>query len=318
MFLFVRSFVFLFLIAPVFAFAQLSAPEITSLTYPNQNQWYQSVEIAEFELFLPEDVVRIGLDISMDTPEAPERRLNDLYELVPLTPDEFENGVNYVNVQFFVDEAESDASEVGSYKVQIDDESPYGITAEFGEEAVYVTAQDNYSGVAMYEVLVEGVSLARIDGDSAGVNVLLKDVAEGASIEVRAFDAAGNTASETFTTEWAQVASTSSQPVSLEVLVALLTMISVSALLYAIAVRRSSRQREEDLKAEVFETKVQIKKIFIALRDEMADQIQALSARKKLTKREEEVLGSLTNALSVSETLIQKELSDFEGEKQEE
>jgi len=82
-------------------------------------------------------------------------------------------------------------------------------------------------------------------------------------------------------------------------------------------VRRASRQREEDLKAEVFETKVQIKKIFIALRDEMADQIQALSARKKLTKREEEVLHSLTNALQVSETLIQKEMNDFEGEKKE-
>lgn len=303
-------------LVPFSALAAPPTPEIFSTTFPEENGWYRLPEMANFSYVLPEDVVRIGFDVSTATPVTPARRLNDLYETVPLDGTEFQNGVNYVNVQFFSDEAETDGSAVGSYKVQIDNEAPTKITAEFRDKAIFVKADDALSGVIMYEVLVDGVSLARIDGGSEGVTVVWQEQQEGKQVEVRAFDNAGNTGFQTFTSETPHAAAPSERTPAapLELLVAILTLIAVSALLYAIGVRRSSRRREDELTAEVEDTKQHVAKIFTALKGEVKDQLSSLSVRKRLTKREEEVLTNMTSALELSEQLIQEEIDDLDEE----
>jgi hypothetical protein len=53
-----------------------------------------------------------------------------------------------------------------------------------------------------------------------------------------------------------------------------------------------------------------MEKIFSALRDEIYDQINLITKRKKLSAREKEAVEKLTQALEVSETLIEKEVKE--------
>jgi hypothetical protein len=53
-----------------------------------------------------------------------------------------------------------------------------------------------------------------------------------------------------------------------------------------------------------------MEKIFSALRDEIYEQVNHITKRKRLSEKEKEAVEGLTQALEVSETLIEKEISD--------
>ena len=55
-----------------------------------------------------------------------------------------------------------------------------------------------------------------------------------------------------------------------------------------------------------------MEKIFSALRDEIYDQINTITKRQRLSKKEKEAVENLNQALEVSETLIEKEIGDVE------
>ena len=73
------------------------------------------------------------------------------------------------------------------------------------------------------------------------------------------------------------------------------------------------RQKEEKLRRETREIQDQMEKIFSALRDEIYDQINMITKRKRLSKNEKEAVEGLTQALEVSETLIEKEINDVKA-----
>ncbi len=73
------------------------------------------------------------------------------------------------------------------------------------------------------------------------------------------------------------------------------------------------REREEKLRRETKEIQDQMEKIFSALRDEIYDQIISISKRKRLSPKEKEAIEGLTQALEVSETLIEKEINDVKA-----
>jgi len=81
-------------------------------------------------------------------------------------------------------------------------------------------------------------------------------------------------------------------------------------LVYILYVRNLTHRREQRLQEEVKETASQVGKIFSALRDEIHDQIANMYTRKNLTAKEKEVIAALTEALEVSEILIDKEISE--------
>jgi hypothetical protein len=72
-------------------------------------------------------------------------------------------------------------------------------------------------------------------------------------------------------------------------------------------------EREEKLRRETREIQDQMEKIFSALRDEIYDQIISITKRKRLTEKEKEAIEGLTQALEVSETLIEKEINDVKA-----
>jgi predicted transcriptional regulator len=73
---------------------------------------------------------------------------------------------------------------------------------------------------------------------------------------------------------------------------------------------KRSKERDEKLRRETREIQDQMEKIFSALRDEIYDQINTITKRKRLSAKEKGAVEGLTQALEVSETLIEKEISD--------
>jgi predicted transcriptional regulator len=73
------------------------------------------------------------------------------------------------------------------------------------------------------------------------------------------------------------------------------------------------RQKEEKLRKETREIQDQMEKIFSALRDEIYDQINMITKRKRLSQSEKDAVEGLTQALEVSETLIEKEINDVKS-----
>jgi hypothetical protein len=80
--------------------------------------------------------------------------------------------------------------------------------------------------------------------------------------------------------------------------------------MYLFYERKRWRGEEEKLRREVREIQDQMEKIFSALRDEIHDQIVTITKRPRLSKKEREAVEGLNQALEVSETLIEKEISD--------
>lgn len=77
--------------------------------------------------------------------------------------------------------------------------------------------------------------------------------------------------------------------------------------------RKTLKEREEKLRRETREIQDQMEKIFSALRDEIYDQINMITKRKRLSQKEREAVEGLTQALEVSETLIEKEVNDVKS-----
>jgi hypothetical protein len=71
--------------------------------------------------------------------------------------------------------------------------------------------------------------------------------------------------------------------------------------------------RKEKLRRETREIQDQMEKIFSALRDEIYDQINLITKRPRLSKKEKEAVEGLNQALEVSETLIEKEINDVKS-----
>ena len=74
--------------------------------------------------------------------------------------------------------------------------------------------------------------------------------------------------------------------------------------------RKQHEQKEQKLRKETKEIQDQMEKIFSALRDEIYDQINLITKRPRLSKKEKEAVEGLNQALEVSETLIEKEIND--------
>jgi hypothetical protein len=77
--------------------------------------------------------------------------------------------------------------------------------------------------------------------------------------------------------------------------------------------RKQFRIKEERLRRETREIQDQMEKIFSALRDEIYDQINMITKRKRLSQKEKEAVEGLNQALEVSETLIEKEINDVKS-----
>ena len=94
-------------------------------------------------------------------------------------------------------------------------------------------------------------------------------------------------------------------------LVIIVLILTIAGLIsYLVILRKAQEHKEQKLRKETKEIQDQMEKIFSALRDEIYDQINMITKKERLSKKEREAVEGLNQALEVSETLIEKEITD--------
>lgn len=307
------------------------APEIGSPAFLDPEVWYKNTE-GLFSWTLPFDVNAMAIEISTSSENVPSNNKDAILEPpvdeFRITKDLVTDGVQYLSIQF---KNQVDWGGVLNRKLQIDTTpaEPFEIVVRAGTTPssfplLVFEAQDKTSGIAYYELSIAGKEPLKITPDEAKLGFLLKDLEDGTyTVKVVAYDKAGNIRESTkavlITAGWIKPVEVVDEgsfwdffsPVNL--LVMFLIVIIILMTVYMWHERKLLRQKEDKLRRETREVQDQMEKIFSALRDEIYDQVNMITKRKRLSKNEKEAVEGLNQALEVSETLIEKEINDVKA-----
>jgi hypothetical protein len=306
-------------------------PEVGSQTFLDADVWYNRTD-GVFTWTIPFDVDAVAVEIADDPENVPQENedaiIDPPVEDFIISEENIKDGVQYVSVNF---RNQVGWGAVTNRKLMIDTTAPepFAINVRAGSSPdsfplLNFEAQDITSGIAYYDMTVADKEPVRITPDEARLGYLIKELEDGTyTVKVVATDLAGNTRESSvavlITAGWIK-------PVELEdegsfwdfftainlFIIFLLTVIGL-ILVYLWYWRKAQHDREEKLRRETREIQDQMEKIFSALRDEIYDQINTITKRKRLSKNEKEAVEGLTQALEVSETLIEKEINDVKS-----
>lgn len=303
-------------------------PEIGSQTFLDPEIWYNTKN-GVFTWTLPFDVTAVAIEIATSSDNRPENNKSAIIippvENYTITPDNVSDGEQYISINF--------KNQVGwgaftnrMLRIDTTPPEPFKINVKAGTASgsfplLTFEANDTTSGVDYYDLTVADKEAIRITPDEARLGYMLKDLEDGTyTIKVFAVDKAGNTREGStpvlITAGWVkplEAVEDSSfldffTPINL-LIIFLITIIFLQ-FIYGLYNSRISKQREDKLRRETREIQDQMEKIFSALRDEIYDQINSITVRKRLSEKEKETIDALTQALEVSETLIEKEIND--------
>jgi hypothetical protein len=182
-------------------------------------------------------------------------------------------------------------------------------------------ARDTISGIERYELTIADGEPVVITPGEAELGYLLKNLEDGTyTVRVTAFDLAGN---ETLSSVPLLITAGWTPPLELveersfwdfftgKNLIIILLLLAIAGLIgYIVTIKKAFEHKEQKLRKETKEVQDQMEKIFSALRDEIYDQINAITKKERLSKKEREAVEGLNQALEVSETLIEKEITD--------
>jgi hypothetical protein len=300
------------------------APEVGSTEFLDPDLWYNKTQ-ALFTWELPFDVDEVAVEIATSSDNEPSETFDPPIEEFAVNGDILRDGIQYLSLQF--------RNQVGwgavtnrPIKIDTTPPEPFEIevrtsNSETGFPLLVFEAEDETSGVVEYEVFVADREPFTITPAEAALGYLLKELEDGTyTVRVVATDRAGNETESSvpvlITAGWvAEVETEESRSIwsyvtGLNLLILFLVLVIALLLVYLFYERKQARQEEEKLRKEVREIQDQMEKIFSALRDEIHDQIVTITKRPRLTKKEREAVEGLNQALEVSETLIEKEISD--------
>lgn len=306
-------------------------PEIGSQVFLDSDVWYNQTD-GVFTWTLPFDVTAVAVEVSVDPENVPqdnpEAIIDPPTEEFVLNSDNLSDGVQYVSINF---ENQVGWGAVTNRLLKVDTTAPepFTITVNPGPEktafpTLTFTATDVTSGVESYELVIDTGEPVTITPEQAELGYLLKDLEDGTySVYVTAFDQAGNareaTAAVLITAGWVkpveveEVTTVWDYLTGLNILLFFLFVVILLLIIYIWYEHKQLRIKEEKLRRETREIQDQMEKIFSALRDEIYDQINSITKRKRLSEKEKEAVEGLTQALEVSETLIEKEISDVKS-----
>jgi Cohesin domain len=304
------------------------APEIGSQVFVDAEKWY-NIKEGLFTLTLPFDVNEIAVMLATSSDNQPDTVKaaiqNPPTEEFAIKKDAVEDGVHYVSIKY--------KNQVGwgavlNRKVLIDTTPPKEFTIDVrisnspsGFPQLNFAAEDETSGIDYYEMTIADKEPLKITPDEAKVGYLLKELEDGTyTIKVMAYDKAGNKRESSVAV---QITAGWKKPVDVvvetsvwdyfttrNIVTSLLLLIIVFQFAYIWYDRKQNKLREDKLRRETRDIQDQMEKIFSALRDEIYDQINLITKRPRLSKKEKEAVEGLNQALEVSETLIEKEIND--------
>ncbi len=302
------------------------APEIGSQTFLDPNVWYNKTE-GVFTWSVPFDVDAVAVEIATSSENKPTKVFEPPVEEFSINKSVLIEGVQYVSVQY--------RNQVGwgaitNRKLQIDTEppEPFDIkvqtsNSKTGFPLIVFAANDKTSGIERYELFVADKEPVKVTPDEAELGFLLKDLEDGTyTVKIVAYDKAGNSTESSkpvlITAGWTKP-NTDVEEISfwsfltlLNIFIFLLIVMVIIEFIYIIYEKKQFTKKEEILRKETKEIQTQMEKIFSALRDEIYDQINTITKRKRLSAKEKEAVEGLNQALEVSETLIEKEIGDVE------
>jgi hypothetical protein len=300
------------------------APEAGSTTFLDPETWY-ATKVGVFTWEIPFDVNVVALDISTSSDFSPVTVYDPPIESFSTSAEILNDGVQYLTIQF--------KNQVGwggilHRKLMIDTLPPekFTIDVRAGNSPtafplLTFEAKDNTSGIKKYEMSIAGGEPIEVTPGEAALGYLLKDLEDGTyTVKVIAHDFAGNKTESSvpvlITAGWhppVEIVETTSfwdLFKGKNLVIILLLLIIIGQIAYFILARKQHELREQKLRKETKEVQDQMEKIFSALRDEIYDQINSITKRERLSKKEKEVVEGLNQALEVSETLIEKEITD--------
>ena len=274
---------------------------------------------------LPFDIDEVALEISTSSDHEPKKNYKPPIEEILLTAEDLKDGVQYLSIRF--------KNQVGwgailNRKIMVDTEAPlpFDIKVQTGNAKtafplLTFKAEDKTSGVDHYELVIAGGEPVLVTPDEAALGYLLGELEDGTyTVKVTAFDKAGNKYEAStpvlITAGWVAPSQTDEEKsfwsflTPGNIFIVLLILLNILQFVYRVYEKRQNARREEKLSKETREIQDQMEKIFSALRDEIYDQINLITKRPRLSKKEREAVEGLNNALEVSETLISKEIND--------
>lgn len=307
------------------------APEIGSQVFLDPEMWYNKTE-GLFTWTLPFDISAVAIEVTTNIENIPHDRDEAILETPTdefvVTKDIVKDGEQYVSISF--------KNQVGwgavlNRKLRIDTTAPepFAINVQAGTSPssfplLRFDASDVTSGIDYYDMTVADKEPFRITPDEARLGYLLKELEDGTyTVKVIAVDKAGNKRESSvavlITSGWVkpvEVVEESSfwdflTPINLFIF--FLIVVILLQIIYFWYEHKTIKEREEKLRRETREIQDQMEKIFSALRDEVYDQVNEITKRKRLSAKEKETVESLTQALEVSETLIEKEINDVKA-----
>lgn len=299
-------------------------PEAGSTTFLDPEQWY-GTKSGLFTWDVPFDVDTMALDIATSSDYEPQTEYDPPIEEFATNNAILVDGVQYFTLQF--------KNQVGwggilHRKLMIDTIPPekFAINVRAGNTAtafplITFEANDTTSGIAKYEMEIADAEPVEITPDEARLGYLIKDLEDGTyTVRVTAYDFAGNKTESSvpllITAGWhppVEVVETSSfwdLFTGKNLVIIILLLIIAGQIAYYVYMRKQHELREQKLRKETKEIQDQMEKIFSALRDEIYDQINMITKHERLSKKEREAVEGLNQALEVSETLIEKEITD--------
>ncbi len=300
------------------------APEAGSTTFLDPEVWY-ATKTGIFTWTLPFDVTEVKLDIATSADAEPTTVYDPPIEDFATNEGVLFEGEQYLTIQF--------KNQVGwggilHRKIKIDTEAPepFSINVRAGNTPdsfplLTFDAHDGTSGIARYEMKIADGEPFEVTPGEAGIGYLLKNLEDGTyTVRVTAYDFAGNKTESSvpvlITAGWhppVEEMSTASfwdLFKGKNLVIIFLLLIILAQFGYTYYARKQHEQKEHKLRKETKEIQDQMEKIFSALRDEIYDQINLITKKQRLSKKEREAVEGLNQALEVSETLIEKEISD--------
>jgi hypothetical protein len=306
-------------------------PEIGSQVFLDPNVWYADTT-GVFTWTLPFDVDAVAVEISTSSDNNPEDNEDAILDPPPeefaITSDVVSDGVQFVSINF--------RNQVGwgaptNRRLQIDTTppEPFAVNVRAATNPddfplLNFEANDVTSGIEFYEMTIADKEPIQITPDEARLGYLLGELEDGTyTVKVVAHDLAGNTRESStavlITAGWVKPLELEEERSILDYLTALnififfLLVTIILLIVYIWYLNKANHEREEKLRRETKEIQDQMEKIFSALRDEIYDQVLSITKRKRLSAKEKEAIEGLTQALEVSETLIEKEINDVKS-----
>jgi len=303
-------------------------PEIGSQTFLDPDVWYGTTD-GVFTWTLPFDVDAVAVEISDDQENIPQENEDAIYdpaiEEFVVNSENVSDGVQYVSINF---QNQVGWGAVNNRRLQIDTTppEPFAInvktgTTESSFPLLTFEAEDETSGIASYEMTIESNEPITITQDEAELGYLLRDLEDGTyTVKVVASDQAGNIRESSeavlITAGWIKPVEVLDEGSFwdyfslLNLFIFFLLVVILLQIIYFWYEHKNLKEKEEKLRRETREVQDQMEKIFSALRDEIYDQVNTITKRKRLSAKEKEAVEGLTQALEVSETLIEKEIND--------